>query len=284
MIRRACAANIGKFATKLEKQQVITELLPVFRQLSSDEQDAIRVLCIESLIPLAAYMSKEENNIHVLGSILAAGEDKSWKVRLCFAKNFARFAEAVGMEITDGSLIQTFNLLLDENESEPEVRNAAIQSLPGSLAYIKDAKFSMILKTLQSCYSEAQVQFKAGVANALCDMAEQVGKSTTNDMIVPIINELIKDDSSEVRLNMTANLHKVGKVLGPDFLTPVMITILENLTKDSQWRVQSAAYKLMGDLIISLNKTAYDKLFKFFMSFLTQPNASVRKECVEKFG
>lgn len=133
MIRRACAANIGHFAQKLDKQHTIQELLPVFRQLSSDEQDAIRVLCIESLIPLAQSLTKEENSIHTLGSILAAGEDKSWKVRLCFAKNFARFSNAFGKEITDNNLIQTFNLLLDENETEPEVRNAAIQSLAESL-------------------------------------------------------------------------------------------------------------------------------------------------------
>lgn len=50
-------------------------------------------------------LSKEENQIHTLGTLLAAGEDKSWKVRLAFAKNFAAFAEAFGKEITDNNLI-----------------------------------------------------------------------------------------------------------------------------------------------------------------------------------
>lgn len=49
-------------------------------------------MCLESLIPMANYLSKEENQIHTLGTLLAAGEDKSWKVRLAFAKNFAAFA------------------------------------------------------------------------------------------------------------------------------------------------------------------------------------------------
>ena len=89
MIRRVCAAKLGTFATQLEKQHVIQELLPIFRQLSQDDQDSCRVLCIESLIPMAGYLSKEENRVHTLGSLLNAGEDKSWKVRLCFARNFA---------------------------------------------------------------------------------------------------------------------------------------------------------------------------------------------------
>lgn len=37
MIRRVCAAKLGYFATTLEKQHVIQELLPIFRQLSQDD-------------------------------------------------------------------------------------------------------------------------------------------------------------------------------------------------------------------------------------------------------
>jgi serine/threonine-protein phosphatase 2A regulatory subunit A len=61
MIRRACASRLGSFAVCLEKQHVLQDILPVFRQLSQDEQDVIRVLCLESLIPMAGYLSKEEN-------------------------------------------------------------------------------------------------------------------------------------------------------------------------------------------------------------------------------
>ena len=66
------------------------------------------MLCLESLIPLAKYRDKEENQIHTLGTLLQAGEDKSWKVRLAFAKNFADLAESFGKDITDNNLIQTF--------------------------------------------------------------------------------------------------------------------------------------------------------------------------------
>ena len=85
-------------------------------------------MCLESLIPLAMYLTKEENQIHTLGTLLAAGEDKSWKVRLCFAKKFPEFAESFGKEITDNNLIQTFSILLNDNENE--VKNAAINNLP----------------------------------------------------------------------------------------------------------------------------------------------------------
>ena len=91
-------------------------------------------MCLESLIPMAKVLSKEENQIHTLGTLLAAGEDKSWKVRLCFAKNFSRFAESFGKEITDNNLIQTFTHLL--GDSEAEVRHAAIGNISACLTHI----------------------------------------------------------------------------------------------------------------------------------------------------
>ena len=105
MVKRACAAHIGQFAAQLEKEHLIGELLPVFKQLVGDELDTIRVLCIESLIPLASVLSKQENCTYTLGTVLMAGEDKSWKVRLSFAKNFAKISQAFGREITDGNFI-----------------------------------------------------------------------------------------------------------------------------------------------------------------------------------
>jgi hypothetical protein len=48
------------------------------------------------MIPMAKYLSDEENQVHILSTLLAAGEDKSWKVRLAFAKNFAELVGAFG--------------------------------------------------------------------------------------------------------------------------------------------------------------------------------------------
>ena len=135
-------------------------------------------MCLESLIPMANYLSKEENQIHTLGTLLAAGEDKSWKVRLAFAKNFAAFSESFGKEITDNNLIQTFTLLL--NDCEAEVKHAAITNISACLKNLSTEKIcNLMLPTLQNSYAEASVQFKAGAASSLCEMANIIGKEYT---------------------------------------------------------------------------------------------------------
>lgn len=171
------------------------------------------MMCLESLIYMASYLNKEENQVHTLGTLLAAGEDKSWKVRLCFAKSFAKFAEAFGKEIADANLIQTFNQLLCD--PEPEVKNAAIQSLSSSLTNLSTEKIcNLILPQLQATYADSQTSFKSGVALAICEMAALVGKDYTVQKIQPILIELMKDDNAEVRLNVVQNLLSVYKVVG----------------------------------------------------------------------
>ena len=140
---------------------------------------------------------------------MAAGEDKSWKVRLAFAKNFAELTDSFGKEITDSNLIQTFTQLLNDNEAE--VKNAAISSMTQCIKNLSTEKISnLLLPTLSNSYADAQTSFKAGVATAVSEMAGIIGKDHTASKIMPILLELLKDDNSEVKLNVCNGLIKVA--------------------------------------------------------------------------
>ena len=284
IVRRAGSSKLGEFATHVEKTHVIQEILPIFRKLAQDEQDQIRILCIESLIPMAQYLSKEENQVNTLGALLVAGEDKNWKVRLTFAKNFAQLAEAFGKEITDGHLIQTFSAFLSDSESE--VKDAAITSLSKWLKIISSEKITgFLLPAIQPMYADASPQFKAGLAKALWAMSQVVGSDVTNSKLLPILLELVKDEDGDVRLNSTSGLINLADVLGSDLLNDSVISSLSQLTKDTQWRVRSAVYDLIADLGVALGKEQFQKHLKdIFFGFLTDTAASVRNEGIKKLG
>lgn len=241
-------------------------------------------MCLESLIPMAKHLSKEENQIHTLGTLLAAGEDKSWKVRLAFAKNFAAFADSFGKEITDNNLIQTFTLLLNDNEAE--VKHAAITNISECLKNLSTEKIcNLMLPTLQSAYADATAQFKAGAASSLCEMAQIIGKESTTQKVLPILNELLKDENSEVKLNVVSGLVKIANVVGVDLLVPSLLTTLANMTKDGQWRVRMGVFELIADLALIFGKDVYCKqLQSIFMGYLTNTAASVRQMGIAKSG
>ena len=189
-------------------------------------------MCLESLIRIATKFSKEENQVHTLGTLLAAAEDQSWKVRLCFAKSYSKFAEAYGKDLADSNLIQTFVGLL--SDSEPEVKNAAVHSLSNSIKNTSPQKLAdLVFPALAAIYTDSQTSFKSGCATALCEMAGIVGHDFTNGKIVPILMELSKDDNAEVRLNVINRMKMVYDVVQADLLTPTFLKQLETLSKDS---------------------------------------------------
>lgn len=196
---------------------------------------------------MAKHLSKDENQIHTMGTLLAAGEDKSWKVRLAFAKNFAELANAFGSELTDNNLIQTFTLLL--NDQEAEVKQAAITSLRTCLKQLSVEKIcSLILPTLTNAYAESTQAFKCGTSSALCEMSTLVGKDFSSQKIMPVLTELIKDENSDVRLSVVEGLLKIASVIGAEIFTAPFIAQLTQLTKDAQWRVRMVVFELIGDL------------------------------------
>lgn len=73
---------MGEICTVLEHEPLVNDILPVFRQLAQDDQDTIRVICLDSLIPIARTLNKDDNMRHTLPVALAAGEDKSWRIRI----------------------------------------------------------------------------------------------------------------------------------------------------------------------------------------------------------
>lgn len=59
MVRRVIATKIGEMALVYEKEHIINDLITSFKQLSTDEQDLVRVLCLDSLKALAKVLSRD---------------------------------------------------------------------------------------------------------------------------------------------------------------------------------------------------------------------------------
>lgn len=97
---------------------------------------------------LAKILQKDEVKIHLIPLIIAATEDKSWRVRLALSKNFAELTEAFGKDVTDVSLIQIFTNLL--RDCENDVKIAALGSLSNFIKSISPEKISILLPPIQN--------------------------------------------------------------------------------------------------------------------------------------
>lgn len=74
----------------IEKNLVVSEIVPLYRDLINDDQDSVRLLSAEVTPALVAALDRVDAQEHVLPLIKAAMEDKSWKVRHSILKQFSK--------------------------------------------------------------------------------------------------------------------------------------------------------------------------------------------------
>jgi hypothetical protein len=83
-----------------------------------------------------------------------------------------------------------------------EVKNAAVNSLSKCVAKVAAEKITnFILPTINKVYADSNIMFKASLPISLGEIAKCIGKEATTIKILPIMQELLKDDHSEVKLN-----------------------------------------------------------------------------------
>ena len=197
MVRRVIATKIGEMAQVYEKEFIVSDLIPAFKQLSNDDQDLVRVLCLDSLNALARVLSREDNKTHMLPVIIQSAEDKSWRVRLALSHNFAEIAESFGKEITDLSLVQTFSTLLKDVENVVKIN--AVTSFWKIVKLISSDKLSILMLLILSLAKDPSAIVRSSVTSVMANIAGIVPKDLAYQKLLPSINELMRDDNQDVR-------------------------------------------------------------------------------------
>lgn len=67
----------------------MSNIIPLFLKLTTDDQDTVRLLTVEDLLHISRILSPEENKQTLLPTLKALGQDKSWRVRYMVATHFA---------------------------------------------------------------------------------------------------------------------------------------------------------------------------------------------------
>ena len=65
----------------MEADLLLSDIVPMFTHLASDEQDSVRILAAENCSSLATLLPDEDSTTHVVPIVCKFGEDKSWRVR-----------------------------------------------------------------------------------------------------------------------------------------------------------------------------------------------------------
>ena len=197
LLQRVTAIKIPEMCKVYEKQYLIQDLITMLKNRSSDEQDQIRVLATESFKEVANFLTRDENKTYIMPLIIQAAEDKSWRVRLSLSKNFTEIARSFGKDNADASLIQTYGNLL--KDPEVDVKIEAVKSLNSFVEVVPADKIGVLVNQVISLGRDSLPVVRANASMVIRSMIPSVSKDQAYQMIQPLIKDLMKDESQEVR-------------------------------------------------------------------------------------
>mmetsp|Transcript_53066 Transcript_53066/g.106536 ORF Transcript_53066/g.106536 Transcript_53066/m.106536 type:complete len:592 (-) Transcript_53066:198-1973(-) len=295
MVRRAAAHKMRDFISVCDKQDLLSDIINVYKQLSQeDTQDTIRVTCVHTTLVLAQTFNQEENTQHTVSVIKEAAEDRSWRVRLTFAKHFDQLCAAFGPEIMNSHLMQLFIQLLKDNEQE--VRKEAVRVIEPCLQLkvplTSEQLQTHILPQFASLALDSAQPVRAALAQVLGPVAKALGKDVTQRQLLSLISDLMKDEFNDVRLNMVSHAGLICEVLSVDGLVHSLMHTIQNLVIDNHWRIRQSVVEQVPKLAKLFGVDMFQaKLEPLFISSLRDSVHSVRhaaihhlKDVADTFG
>ena len=276
MVRRAAAGRLDEVAGAIDHTALVSELLPHFNSLIADDHDSTRLIAVGQCANVAKLLTEAECNTHMLELVKACAEDKSWRVRVNIAKDFFTLSQALGPAKTTSELLVLYIMLLQDPEAE--VRAAACGSLPGYFDLVGSAKFiSDVVPCMRDLSVDMALNVRVKLSVVLVDVAAKLGRQASGAHLIQAIMQCLRDEASEVRLNVLGNLRGFTDVLGIDLVLSSIVPTIISLSSDKQWRVRESVAARMPLLAEVVGTSVFEsKLLALFFSYFHDSVAAVR--------
>lgn len=79
---------------------------------------------------------------------------------------------------------------------------------------------------------------RAALAENILSLCPLIGKASTTQLILPVFLLLLRDENSEVRLNLLKKLDDLNSVIGIEDLATSLVPSLEELAREKNWRIK----------------------------------------------
>lgn len=286
MVRRAVGNNFPVVINSLSPQSDLEKLLPMFLTLSRDPQDSVKLLAMDVAIALAK-LNPEVFVPPLIPHVYNLLDDKSWRVRYQAADRFAALSNSIALNVEEGKnshekLLELFVNLA--NDPEAEVRTAISKQV---VDYTKDLLdvdeiIKRIVPCLENLTSDPSVGVREALAGKIAHMSPQIGKEHTVTYLLPLFLDMLRDEQSEVRLQIISNLDVINEIIGIDRLSESLLPAISDLAKDKQWRVLLAVIDYSPLLAKQLGVDFFNKeLVPLVINWLWDPVWAIRDAAAE---
>jgi serine/threonine-protein phosphatase 2A regulatory subunit A len=281
LVRKAAGQNLRDLVKSLSNANE-AGLLNCYNTLLKDDQDFVKLYLIDALIAFAKCFTSAKINSIILPQAKLLAEDPSWRIRYTVAEKIFELGSVLGKESNKKNMLPYFIKFLQDPESE--IKTIAATKL-AAYAELLDAddlvtKIIPIIKPLAQPENSPQ-HVRAAVASSLLQLCPVVGKKHTNDIILSIFLVLLRDEFSEVRVNLFKNLDDITKVIDIESLSQSLIPALTELAVDKNWRTRSNAVEFLPIFARKMGEDFFNEKFsKILIDWLMDKVFGVREAAV----
>jgi serine/threonine-protein phosphatase 2A regulatory subunit A len=277
MIRRAITTTLGKLSSKMKSDLFVQEMVPILKNLVNDDQDSVRVLCIDSIVEISRNFNRDLNKTTIVPILIHMVRDRAWKVRIKISNNFAGLAEAMKQEIADSTLLNIFSSLL--GDAEGEVRTAATQNYGKFLAYVSASKYVQVIPQVLELLRDTIPLVRVAAFEIVSRISGGLPKDEVKGKLInAILDQFKTENDNEVKIEMARALTACGVAMGTDFFTKITNQDVANLLKQPSWRVRKEIYTMIIEVSVnSKSNQLFEVHFQeFFLSYLSDKVFQVR--------
>ncbi len=281
-VRRAAARSLPKVAANAGPQQ-LQELATLLSQLGKDEQDSIRIQALSAAVALSPYLSPELQTQVLVPAAVAWAADRSWRVRWSLGHHLHELAAHLASASSSSSgeqplsaLCTVYDSLL--NDAEPEVRASSAAHFSALCATLPRASIFQLLSSVQRLAGDASDFVRAAAASELALLCSHLAREDVLNLVLPSLLALLRDERSDVRLNIIAALPAINAAIGAEALAQSLLPALSELGMDAKWRVRLAVIEHMPMIARQLGQAFFSaQLVSLCLHWLTDRVYFVRK-------
>lgn len=286
MVRRSVAAALKDVIEVATEATLELSLRRLLQDLSSDDQDSVRLLVAGACAALARRVGGSAGGAAgVFPTFAKIARDESWRVRYMAADSVTEFQAALDGDAAHADLVALFVELLGDKEAEVRCVSAGkvlnfAKAVP-TAHRVRVVQLS-ILPRLQDLARDESEHTRSSLAGVIMGLAALVGKEITIAHLLPLFLQLLKDVCSDVRLNIISHLEDVNKVIGIGSLTQALLPAVQELAADKAWRVRQAIIDNIPLVARQLGPEFFNEhLMPLCVQWLQDQIFSVRRSAVE---
>lgn len=277
MIRRAIAQGIGKLSSKMKIDNFVQDMIPIVKVLINDEQDSVRLVCLDSIVEMSKSFPKEMNKSTIIPILIPMIRDRAWKVRIKIATNFTRLAENMGFDIADNTLLSIFSTLLSDPEGE--VRLGASENFVGLMKFISKSKYPGLIAQLAELVKDSLPLVRVAGYDIFATIITSLPKEDIKQKIIGTFLQNFKTEKdNEVKIMLLRALTCCGITLGAELLAIITNQDINFFLKEKSWRVRKEVYNLIVEVACqSRSNQLFEVHFQeFFLGYLNDQVYQIR--------